>query len=54
MICPIYFKPPTALFNKTNTQFSLARRICTITENENVKEKSFEELKKNIARTKIP
>ena len=31
--------------------FSLARRICIIVENENVKEKRFKELKKNIART---
>ena len=35
----------------TNTPFSLARRISTIVENENVKEKRFKELKKN--RTKI-
>ena len=34
--------------------FSLARRICTTVENENIKEKRFKELKKkNIARTKI-
>ena len=38
----------------TDILFSLARRICTIVENENVKEKLFKELKKNIARTKIP
>ena len=38
----------------TNIPFSLVRRICTIAENENVKEKCFKELKKNIARTKIP
>ena len=30
----------------TNIPFSLARRICTIVENENVKEKRFKELKK--------
>ena len=32
---------------------SLARKTHTIVENENVKEKRFKELKKNIARTKI-
>ena len=31
----------------TNTSFSLARRICTTVDNENVKEKHFKELKKN-------
>ena len=31
-----------------NTPFSLAIRICTIVENENVKEKRFKELKKEI------
>ena len=35
--------PPHCL---TNIHFSLARRICTIVENENVKEKRFKELKK--------
>ena len=38
----------------TNVPFSLARRICTIAVNENVKEKYFKKLEKNIARTKIP
>ena len=40
----------------TNIPFTLAREICTIVENENVKEKCFKELqkKKNITRTKIP
>ena len=38
----------------TNISFSLARRICTIVENENVKEKRLKELKKNIDRRKIP
>ena len=38
----------------TNIPFSLARRICPIVENENVKEKRLKELEKNIARTKIP
>ena len=50
-----YVKPPTALFNITNITFSLARRICKIVENEDLKEKFFKELKKkNIARTEIP
>ena len=30
----------------TNIPFSLARRICTTVENENVKEKHFKDLKK--------
>ena len=38
----------------TNTTFSLARRIRTIVQNENTKEKLFKKLKKNIARTKYP
>ena len=38
----------------TTTLFSTARRICTITENENVKRKCFEALKENNARIKIP
>ena len=38
----------------TNIPFSLARRICTIVENENVKEQRLKELKKNIDRRKIP
>ena len=38
----------------TNTTFSLARRIRTIVQNENTKEKPFKKLKKNIARNKIP
>ena len=37
----------------TNIPFFLAKRIFTIVENENVKEKRFKELK-NIARRKIP
>ena len=32
----------------TNIPFSLARRICTIVENENIKEKRFKELKKTL------
>ena len=32
----------------TDTLFSLARRICEIDENENVKEKCFKELKKTL------
>ena len=38
----------------TNIPFSLAKRICTSVENENVKRKRFKELKKKFARTKIP
>ena len=38
----------------TNITFSIARKICTIAENQKVNEKHFKELKKNIARTKIP
>ena len=41
-----YVKPPTALFNITNILFSLARRICKIVENEDLKEKLFKELRK--------
>ena len=38
----------------TNILFSLARRICAIVENENVKQKRFNKLKKkNIIRTKV-
>ena len=36
-----------------NILFSLARRMCKFVENENLKEKRFKGLKKNIARTKI-
>ena len=49
--CPIHGKTSTVSFNKYTT--SLARGICTIVENENVKEKRLKELKKTIARTKI-
>ena len=38
----------------TNILFSLARRICTIVENENVKEKRFKELKKTLLEQKYP
>ena len=38
----------------TRIPFSLARRICTLIENKNVKEKCFKKLKKNITRTKNP
>ena len=38
----------------TNIPFSLARRICTIAENENVKEKRFKELKKTLLERKYP
>ena len=38
----------------TNIPFSLARRICTIVENENVKEKRFKELKKTLLQQKCP
>ena len=37
----------------TTTPFSLGRRIYTIVENRNVKEKRFQDRKKNITRTKI-
>ena len=36
----------------TNKQFSLAERICTIVENETVKEKRFEELMKTLLEQK--
>ena len=36
----------------TNIPFSLARRICTIVENENVKEKRFKELEKTLLEQK--
>ena len=38
----------------TNIPFSLARRICTIVENENVKEKRFKELEKTLLEQKYP
>ena len=38
----------------TYLPFSLARRICTIVENENVKEKRFKELKKTLLEQKYP
>ena len=37
-----------------NIPLSLARRICTVVENEYVKEKRFKKPKKNIARIKYP
>ena len=36
----------------TNIPFSLARRICTIAENENVKEKRFKKLKNTLIEQK--
>ena len=44
IISPIYVKPPTHC--STDIPFSLARRICTIVENGNVKEKCFNKLKR--------
>ena len=38
----------------TNILFSLARRICTIVENENVKEKRIKEYKKALMEQKYP
>ena len=38
----------------TNIPLPLVRGICIIVESENVKEKHFKELKKRIAKTKIP
>ena len=38
----------------TNIPFSLVRRICTIAENENVKEKCFKELNKTLLEQKYP
>ena len=38
----------------TNIPFSLARRICTVDENENVKEKCFKELKRTLLEQKYP
>ena len=38
----------------TNIPFSLARRICTIVKNENVKEKRFKELQKTFLEQKYP
>ena len=38
----------------TNIPFSLARWICTIVENEDVKEKSFKELEKTLLEQKYP
>ena len=43
--------PPHCLIN---IPFSLARRICTIVENENVKEKRFKELKKTLQEQRYP
>ena len=36
-----------------NIPFSLARRICTIAENENVKEKRLKELKRSLLEQKV-
>ena len=38
----------------TKIPFSLTRRICTIVENVNVKEKCFKELKKTLLQQKYP
>ena len=38
----------------TNILFSLAKRICTIVESENVKEKCFKELKRTLLKQKCP
>ena len=38
----------------TNIPLSLARRICTIVENEKVKKKCFKELKKTLLEQKYP
>ena len=38
----------------TNILFSLARRICTIVENESVKEKRIKEIKKALIEQKYP
>ena len=51
-IGPIYAKLPTALFNKYTVLF--ARSICTIVENENVKEKRFKGLKQTFLEQKYP
>ena len=51
-ICPIYIKPPTDCL--TNISLSLAIRICTIVENENMKEKRFIDLKKTLLEQKYP
>ena len=48
------FKSNQPEYFLTNIPFSIARKICTIAENENVKVKRFKELKTKIARTKIP
>ena len=37
-----------------NIEFSLARRICNIVENENVKEKRFKELERTLLEQKYP
>ena len=38
----------------TDIAFSLARRICTIVENKNIKEKCLKELKKTLLEQKCP
>ena len=38
----------------TNILFSLATRICTTVENESIKEKRFEELKRTLLEQKYP
>ena len=40
--------------NKSHILFSLARRICTIVENESVKEKRIKEIKKALIEQKYP
>ena len=41
-------------FVKPRTSFSVARRKCTIVENQNVKEKRFKELEKTLLEQKCP
>ena len=47
-ICPIYVKPPTALFNECTV------RICTIVENKNLKENCFKRIKRTLLEQKYP
>ena len=56
----IYNKPTDSRWSNhpwhclRNIPFSLARRICTVDENENVKEKCFKELKRTLLEQKYP
>ena len=48
------FNPSHPSHCKTNIPFTMARRICTIVENENIKKKHLNELRKNLTKYHYP